>query len=182
MPAVSDQTEQTPPMLQLGGKDIYNEDAEDTNDHGGKKDESFLERLGVAFRSFPSFCPRDHPEPVKSQVGEIGPAATSLTFVAYAMGHASCLLGGAVSGILGLGVFQAISVMDDTYTRLGRIEELLKDRVERQKNTFRELDVFFDEQLDKCNDEPDRETVDLLEELQTQFTELLRARRRQQDS
>ena len=179
---VSDPTEQTPPLLQLGGKDIYNEDAEDTEDLGGAKDQSFLERLGIALRCFPSFCPRDHPESVKTHVGEIGPgpAVMSLTGVACAIGHASSLLGGAVFGIaVGLGVVHAMSLMEDTNIRLGRIGEHLEDIEsgfegirDELKDWHHELEVFGDKLEEKLN----RTTIAAVREVTSEKRAQIQAR------
>jgi len=82
--------------------------------------------------------------------------------------------------------------MEDTYVRLGRIEEMLQDEIDFYNNAPRELEVFFDNlRFKDINYEPDRKRAALLAELKSEFRaafqsrefkELLRARRGQHDS
>ena len=122
----------------MKGKGIYNDDSDDTNAFGGpKKQGSFLEKLEIAFRCFPSFCPCNHPEAAKNPA--LVPGVTALTGTAYAIGHASSFLAGAVSGVAGVGMWRVLWLAEDTNACL---KEMSKDAKAIRKNLRKIMELL----------------------------------------
>mmetsp|Transcript_11180 Transcript_11180/g.25079 ORF Transcript_11180/g.25079 Transcript_11180/m.25079 type:complete len:222 (-) Transcript_11180:178-843(-) len=100
---------------------------------------SFLERVGIALRRLPSFCPCGHPERVKNNAIVV-PAVATVTGAASAVGHGSGWLGGAASGIFGAVAWRTLCRVEDINTQAHLYEKETKEGFRRLNEKFDRLE------------------------------------------
>mmetsp|Transcript_30511 Transcript_30511/g.66001 ORF Transcript_30511/g.66001 Transcript_30511/m.66001 type:complete len:252 (+) Transcript_30511:404-1159(+) len=120
----------------------------DTQEKGVAGVHSVLERVGIALRRLPSFCPCGHPERVKNNAIVV-PAVATVTGAASAVGHGSGWLGGAASGIFGAVAWRTFCRVEDINTQAHLYEKEMKEGFRRVHEEFDRWDERFDRWDDK---------------------------------
>jgi hypothetical protein len=105
---------------------------------------SFLERLGIALRRLPSFCPCSHPEQVKNNAIVVPAVATVAAGTASAVGHGSFWLGGTGSGIFGAVAWRTFWRVEDINTQAHLYEKEMKEGFRLVDERFDRLDEKID--------------------------------------